>query len=293
MAQPNYRSRVSIGLPVFNGEKYLPQTIESLLAQTFDDFELIISDNASTDRTAEICRAYAERDARVRYHRNEANIGLYRNFNRVFQLSSSAYFKWAAADDICGARLIERCVEVLDADPQAVLVYAKTVFIDEQQRELVVDYPGWHLPSPDPVERMAFAIQAGHWVTACEGLIRSSALRQTPLFPTYYGGDRALLCRLALFGTFQELPERLAFKRLHASNSTGHASDADWFPDKAAYQSWTLYRDYLKIIAGSPFSLSQKTRLLKAAARRMYWSKSSLRQEMRQYVRNVLRSGDS
>ncbi|RJP64848.1 MAG: glycosyltransferase family 2 protein [Comamonadaceae bacterium] len=289
MAHPSH-PRVSIGLPVFNGQRYLPQAIEAILAQTYGDFELIISDNASTDRTPEICREYVERDPRVRYHRNDTNIGLYRNFNRVFQLSSGEYFKWAAADDGCGSTLIERCVDVLDADPQTVLVYAKTLFMDEQQRELVVEYPGWHLPSPDPVDRMVFAIQAGHWVTACEGLIRSSALKQTPLFPTYYGGDRALLCRLAQFGKFQELPERLAFKRLHASNSTGHASNADWFPDKAAYQSWTLYGDYLKIIATAPFSPREKLRLLKAAARRMYWSKSSLQRELQRYVKNALRS---
>src|SRR5438128_3187989 len=108
---------VSLGLPVFNGEAFLVQVLESILAQTYGDFELIISDNASTDATPDICRVYAARDPRIRYVRNATNVGAARNFNRVFQLSTGEYYKLANADDVCAPTLVERCVAVLDTHP--------------------------------------------------------------------------------------------------------------------------------------------------------------------------------
>ncbi|MER3486233.1 MAG: hypothetical protein C4345_09945 [Chloroflexota bacterium] len=123
--------RVSIGLPVYNRQQYVGEAIESILAQTFADFELIISDNASTDATGVICQEYARKDARVRYYRNAINIGAAKNFNRVFHLSSGEYFKWMASDDICAPTFIERCVEALDGDTGAVLAYSRARCIDE------------------------------------------------------------------------------------------------------------------------------------------------------------------
>ena len=112
---------VSVGLPVYNGERYLAEAIESVLRQTFADFELVISDNASTDRTAEICRSFARADGRVRYHRNEANLGALPNFNRVFDLGRGRYFKWAAHDDVLRPELLRRCVDVLEDNRDAVV----------------------------------------------------------------------------------------------------------------------------------------------------------------------------
>ena len=93
--------RVSIGLPVYYGEQFLTEALDAILTQTFDDFEVIICDNASTDRTAEISQAYAARDPRISYRRNRVNVGAMRNFNLAFRLSRGAYFKWWAADDLC------------------------------------------------------------------------------------------------------------------------------------------------------------------------------------------------
>jgi glycosyltransferase involved in cell wall biosynthesis len=94
--------KVSIGVPVFNGENYLAQALESILAQDFADFEVIISDNCSTDKTPEICTSFAKRDSRVKYFRNDSNIGASPNYNRTFELSRGEYFKWCAHDDRCG-----------------------------------------------------------------------------------------------------------------------------------------------------------------------------------------------
>ena len=106
--------RLSIGLPVYNGERYLAEAFDCFLAQTFQDFEIIVCDNASTDHTAEICRSYAERDPRIRYYRNGKNLGAIPNFNRVFELSRSPLFKWAAHDDLYHPRYMETCIRILD-----------------------------------------------------------------------------------------------------------------------------------------------------------------------------------
>src|SRR5512141_2931759 len=118
--------RISIGLPVYNGEKYLELTIKSILAQSFTDFELIIADNASTDRTQEICQIYAARDRRIRYLRNEQNLGAAPNHNRVFQLSSGEYFKWSGYDDLIKPDFLAKCIDILDRNPSVAICMPKT-----------------------------------------------------------------------------------------------------------------------------------------------------------------------
>jgi glycosyltransferase involved in cell wall biosynthesis len=123
--------RLSIGVPVYNGERYVARTIECMLRQTFRDFELIIADNCSTDRTEAICREFAARDPRVRYERADRNLGIVRNFNRCVTLARGELFHWHAADDMAEPTLLEQCIAVLDADPSVVLAFARTMLIDE------------------------------------------------------------------------------------------------------------------------------------------------------------------
>src|SRR5687768_11755331 len=111
---------VSVGMPVFNGERFIEAALDSVLAQNYGDLEVVISDNASTDDTEEICRSYAAKDDRVRYFRNRINYGIAFNFNNVFRLSSGRYFKWAASDDVCAPDFLSRCVEILDRDASIV-----------------------------------------------------------------------------------------------------------------------------------------------------------------------------
>ena len=123
--------RVSIGLPVYNGQRFVEEALHSLLKQTYRDFEIIISDNGSNDRTEAICRECASTDDRVRYYRNDENRGAAWNFKHVVDLSKGEYFKWAGHDDICAPEYVERCVDVLDRMPQVVLCYTKSILIDE------------------------------------------------------------------------------------------------------------------------------------------------------------------
>ncbi len=210
--------RLSIGLPVYNGEKFLKEAIDSLLAQTFEDFELIISDNASTDNTEEICRAYIDQDKRIRYYRNEKNIGCARNFNRVFELSSGEYFKWAAHDDLHAPEFISKCIEVLDKDPSIILCYSQIYFIDEHGKFLQNYDIKLQVDSSKPHERF-HELLAKNLCYQCYGVIRSSALKMIPPMGSYALADGILLLRLGVLGRFYEIPEYLFFARYHPQQS--------------------------------------------------------------------------
>lgn len=211
--------RVSIGMPIYNGEQFLEAAIESILVQTFTDFELIISDNASTDRTREICRAYALQDQRIRYYRNELNIGVSANFNRVFKLSTGEYFKWAAADDVCASTFLERCIEALDQKPSVVLCYPKTRIINEHGQLLRNSLLKLSTMSPVPHKRFNSFILANHGCFQLFGVIRRAILETTSLHGKYVGSDRNLLAELSLIGQFYEVPEHLFFQREHPRTS--------------------------------------------------------------------------
>lgn len=221
------KPRVSVGLPVYNGEKYLEQAIDSILTQTYTDFELIISDNASRDRTQQICRTYASKDERVRYFRNETNIGANRNFNRVFELSSGEYFKWAACDDVHAPEFVERCVEVLDRDPSVVLCYPRTIQIDTDGQVLgPLDFDV-DATSLRPSKRFYNMIHIDHWCFQIFGVMRASVLRMTPCLGSHYGADRVLLAEISLLGRICELQEYLFFRRDHGQTSWQIVSSGD------------------------------------------------------------------
>jgi glycosyltransferase involved in cell wall biosynthesis len=214
------KPRVSIGLPVFNGEKYLDQAIVSLLNQTYANFELIISDNASTDRTQEICMAYAAIEPRIRYFRNEVNIGAAPNFNRVFILSESEYFKWAPYDDMIDPDFLSRCVEILDLKPDVVLCYSRAKIIDDVG-DFVVDYnPGPKTCSLNPHKRFHNLILHPEYAIQQMGLIRTEALQKTELHRSFPSSDEVLLAELALIGQFYEITERLYLYRRHTGQAT-------------------------------------------------------------------------
>jgi glycosyltransferase involved in cell wall biosynthesis len=221
---------VSVGLAVFNGEKFLDQAIKSILDQTFADFELIISDNTSTDRTPEICRNYADQDKRVRYVRNEVNIGGAANENQTFRLSKGKYFRWAAHDDICAPTLLEKCIKVLDENKSIILCHSMIEAIDENGKTL------WTASAPQGTYDRAyqrFRAVSDHHGHNCEftyGLIRSDALSKTRLQLFYTDSDRTLMSELCLMGKFYEIPEILFYKRFHPGN--------DVYRDWSGHMKW-------------------------------------------------------
>ncbi len=259
--------RLSVGLAVFNGERFLSQAIDSILGQSFNDFELIISDNASTDRTAEICRAYAASDRRIRYHRNSINIGGANNENWTFTAARGEYFRWAAHDDVCAPGLFEKCIEVLDRNPDVVLSYPLVTEIDSAGHPLRM-LAGGGATTGRPHERFRRLMKLDHHCVESYGVIRSVALRQTRLQQNYTDSDRTLLAELALQGRFYELPEPLFFRRIHPGKSTVVYPDwrerMVWFDasyrTRIALPHWLQFVDYLKTIGRARLQVRERAR---------------------------------
>ena len=213
---------VTIGMPVYNGARYLEEALRSILSQTYRDFELLISDNASTDATEDICRRYAAQDERIRYSRNAENLGAAANYNRVIHLARGRYFRHAAHDDILAPTNIERCVEVLDASPDVVLAYPRMIMIDAAGKQIDTREHSLELSDARPSERFAkYAYQCdeGSMCDPVFGLFRTSVLRKTKLLGAYIAADMILLGEMALRGRIVEIPEYLFFERYHDEGS--------------------------------------------------------------------------
>jgi glycosyltransferase involved in cell wall biosynthesis len=204
---------------VYNGERFLEETLHSILNQTFTDFELIISDNASTDRTGEIAKAHAKRDDRIRYYRSEKNMGAGWNIRRVYELATGKYFKQAAADDLLEPDFLRRCVEILESDPDCVVAYAGTKEVDENGTFIKNYLTPMKADSNDPVARFREMLLISSWCYQIFGVMRMSALRQIPPQGSYSNGDGVLLARMSLLGRFHEIPEHLFISRHHSAQS--------------------------------------------------------------------------
>lgn len=247
------RPRLTIGLPIYNGEQLLPQAIESLLTQKYDDFEVVISDNASVDGTPELCAAYAAQDPRIRYVRNERNLGSIPNFNKLVGLARGEYFKWAAHDDWCEPEFVGRCVEVLDADPGVVLCHAKAIRVDEAGDTLVVDLDPLDVRSPDPAERFRQVLWSMKAIYPIYGVIRTEALRRTQLFRSHSGSDRILLAELSLLGQLYQIPELLLYEReTLSSRSNRKPSFFDTSnKDRPPFKHWRLCSGHIGVVLRS------------------------------------------
>ena len=219
------RPAVSVGLPVFNGEPYLEDSIRSILCQSFTNLELIICDNASTDRTEEICRSFCAIDSRVRYVRGEQQINAAANHNRVFASARGKYFRWAGDDDLVDSRLIEKAVQVLDSNPGTVLCHSQVIEIDAESTPMGTIRRD-RFADDKVCIRFKSIIDLAQPCDEMYGLIRHSALVKTELIQPYTDSDRALLAHLALLGAFYEIPEPLFLKRRHPGSSV--TQHADW-----------------------------------------------------------------
>jgi glycosyltransferase involved in cell wall biosynthesis len=279
--------RVSVGLAVYNGERFINEALSSLLCQTFDDFELIISDNASTDRTEDICREYAAGDSRVHYYRNSHNLGLSGNYRRVFELSSGAYFKWATYDDVCAPEFIARCVDVLDRDGHVVLAHPQARIIDELGDVKADCSAGLHLQSPRPSERLAQLFRNLRLSNALYGVIRSDVLRATPLVGDFPAADIPLLAELCLRGLFYEIPEFLFLRRVHGRAISLQRDDQSqleaYNPQKvgrAVFRDWRLLGEYCRSMARVPLPWRERVSVALLLLKSGIWNREELLHEL-------------
>ncbi|WP_147375283.1 glycosyltransferase family 2 protein [Jiangella rhizosphaerae] len=267
--------RLSLGMPLYNAERYVAQAFDGLLAQDFADFEIIVSDNASTDRTWEICEEYARRDPRIRLYRNPENLGAAYNYNRTVDLARGPLFRWVAYDDVCAPTLLRRCVEALDADPEAILAYPQTMLIDDDGAPIRPYRDGLDLRSPRAYRRVAQYARNWSLCNAVFGVVRTEALRASGRIRPYPSSDVVLLAELAALGRFHEVPERLFLRRIHQASSRqggtkSLAAVASWFDPKRAAQAKPrriqVMRRVTGTLAGLPAPLSQRLSCIAAFA---------------------------
>jgi len=206
--------RLTVGLPVYNGDKYIAESLDALLGQSYTDFELIISDNASTDGTADICRRYEKQDSRVRYFRQPQNIGLAPNHNFVAEQAQGELFKWASNDDLYARDLLERCIDALDKYPDVVLAHSWTAKVDGSGTVTkAYKYP-LTTASPRAPERFrSLLFDSGG--DDDYGVMRIEILRRTAMKESYHHADHTIVAEIALHGRFYQVPDWLYFRRDH------------------------------------------------------------------------------
>jgi glycosyltransferase involved in cell wall biosynthesis len=296
MSRESSKPKVSIGLLVYNGERYLAETIDSILGQTYKDFELIISDNCSTDGSQEICRRYAERDSRIRFFVSEINKGAAWNFRRVFELARGSYFRWAPADDLFAPESVAACVEVLDANPDAVLCYPKTILIDGAGAVIRPYDDNLDLRFGSPVERFRMAAHQIGLVNVMYGLMRTEKVGRTRLIRHYPGADIIFLLELTLYGKFIEINRPLFFRRMHEQASSSMKSA---LPELQAYldpsrkgrffaSRWQTVSDQAVAVLRGPVNLVERAQLLYFLARSVISSRDEYLRELVGMARSVL-----
>lgn len=277
---------VSIGLPVFNGEAYLSEMLDSIVGQTFADFEVIISDNASSDRTKDICQKYERNDTRIRFYRSDINRGASWNYGRVFELARGKYFRWAPADDLFAPESLEACVEILEKHPEVVLCYPKTTLINSDGQVIRECRENLDLRMESPVQRFRSAVKQIGMGNAIYGLMRSDLVRRTRLIGNFPGADIIFIPELAMYGKFFEIDRALFFRRMHsgASSSIKTVEELQAFFDprtkgKVFARLWRHHCEHVRSVLRSPLKVHEKGRLLSFLFREMVASRDEFFQE--------------
>ncbi len=285
--------KISVGMPVYNGEQYLEEAIRATLEQTYGDFELIISDNFSTDRTETICRDFSITDSRIKYKRNEKNIGAAANYNQLFHMAEGKYFRWFNADDLCSKYLHEKCLEVMESSPDVVMCYGKTDIIGDHGQFLRHYDDKLDLRQDSAADRFITYFNVVGMTNAIYGLMRRSALARTALMGdgSFYAADINLMGELTLYGKIFEIPETLFLRRMHEEASSWNREDNTvqqlfWTGQKKKFVLPTLKKHiaFLKAIHQSPNSMQEKMRMHAHTMRRLIWMRKQVWEETLQFL---------
>jgi len=273
MSRVRMNPKVSLGCAVYNSdEQLLRKSLDSVLAQTFEDFELIICDNSPDDATARVCMEYAERDERISYYHNEVNMGAYPNFWRTFQIAGGKYLKWVADDDILDREYLAKCVNVLDNDPTVALCYTRVTVVTENGE--VKDDQGARIEvmHDSPVERMLAVLDHSWNAQGFYGLMRADVVRRLHPISDECArlADLLLMAEIAIYGKIQQIPENLFTYTLHELDWTDRESlNATFykmcFPNKPnqgiTFPNLKFAYELLQAVRYSPLPLEDKSKL--------------------------------
>jgi glycosyltransferase involved in cell wall biosynthesis len=242
------REKVHIGLPVFNGESHLKEALESLLNQTYKNFDIFIVNNASTDSTQEIIQYYAKLDSRIKSYQDSHWVCATENWNRTYELASrgAELFMWASDDDIVARDYIEQILPPLLENPGLVLSFSQGNLINEKGNIIGHFYDDTFPRGPTAFSRIRSILKSGKY-TAINGLIRAQAINWAPcLYDTCFGSDLWFLIRLAMAGEFCMIRKPLFFKRTGGISTKGTDPSACLDTLKIwniGEREWALLRD--------------------------------------------------
>jgi glycosyltransferase involved in cell wall biosynthesis len=288
---------VTIAMPVYNGDKYIRMSLDSILAQTYSDFELIISDNASTDGTETICREYLRRDKRIRYNRFTENLGAAKNYNYLYEMSTGKYFRWSNHDDLWAPTNLEKCIEVLEKDGKVILCYPKTAIIDENGSIIRKYDDNLDLRSSSAKDRFIHFYKNIGLSNVLFGLIRSDILKKTSLLGNYIGSDIILIGELSLYGRFHEIPEYLFYRRFHSKASSSDKStdsQQEFFDPKTkgkiAFPSLRHPYQHFISISRSPIEFGEKSILYYKILRNTISDRNNIAREFIFNAKRIIRN---
>ncbi len=293
--------RISIGIPAYNSATTISASIESLLGQTFGDFELIVSDNASTDSTRAVVERLAQQDRRIRYVRQPENIGANRNYSYVAQVARGEYFKWASSSDLCAPDFLEKCLKSLEqnADADAVLAAPRTRLFAGNPADATNYAHDIEILDSTPVARLKKLTSSLQLNNALNGLIRMSALNRTRLIDPYYRADEVLIGQLAMLGKIILVDEYLYYRRMEIATATALQDPVAWrkhhYPKLSArvlFQTWKRYTGWLRACMRTPMSFSERAQVLNYLLHMCYWERRSFLNDLHGAFRYALNRGN-
>jgi len=271
---------ITVGMPAYNAAKTIRSSIESILAQTYGDLELVVSDNASGDGTGDVVSAIARTDARVRYIRQPENIGANPNYSAVVRAARGRYFKWASSSDWCAPAFLARCLEALEAHDDAVVAAPRTrLFAADltSSTDYAFDIEVLDATPSARLRRLTTDLQLNNTMN---GLIRMEALRRTRLIDRYFQADEVLIGHLALLGKIVRVDEFLYYRRMEVATATALQDRAAWrrhhYPTMSArvlFQVWKRYGGWLNAVLSTPMPASERMRVLTYFARMCNWDR--------------------
>ena len=283
---------ITVGLPVFNGQDLIQVAVNSMLGQSFTDFELVICDNASSDETENICRELADLDNRVKYFRNESNIGAAANFRRVVNLASGKYFKWLGVDDFCDSSYLERTKEILDTRLDVSNCCSKVFIVDEKGQKLRKYDDAQHLDDDAPSKRFIQFLAQDSWVNSVYGLMRTQTLKNTSIMGTFPGSDIVVMAEMSLHGKFIELPDYLFYRRIHPAAYSFECSNEkqqDFYNPGHQNRTFSMYHtrhliEHLRSVFRVPIPFSEKRRLIRELITIAKWRRKDIFHEIRDVI---------
>jgi glycosyltransferase involved in cell wall biosynthesis len=285
---------VSVGMPVYNSAEWIEEAVRSILDQSFDDLELIISDNASTDDTFAICERLARTDRRIRLLRNARNLGANRNYLAVLHAARGAYFKWASSNDVCAPTFIEKCVAALKRDRDAVLACPRTWLMEEGTATAQPYDRDIEITSPDPAARFMAVLKTMALNNLFNGVVCRSALGEVATLGSHMCADVALMAELALKGKFLLVDERLFYRRMTARAATKFKSarevEQHLVPQARKPLQWQHWRFHLALLRGAVRSAPVGRSWFDAtgyALRALLWSRHELAGDVRRAMQRT------